>query len=83
VVDYTKEQQLQCSILILHVQVYPRPTIAVFSTGDELVQPATATLSRGQVISALPNFLHPSIFFAFSILSNKRSSLLETKIADS
>lgn len=53
-VEYRKEQQLQCSIPNLHVQVYPRPTIAVFSTGDELVQPDTATISRGQVISAFP-----------------------------
>jgi hypothetical protein len=62
VVDLSKGKQLQSGIPNLHVQVYPRPTIAVFSTGDELVQPATATLSRGQVIYPIPWFLHPSPF---------------------
>lgn len=30
-------------------QVYPTPTIAVLSTGDELMEPTTSCLSRGQV----------------------------------
>lgn len=31
------------------MQVYPTPTIGVLSTGDELSEPATKVLSRGQV----------------------------------
>ncbi|XP_066348312.1 molybdopterin biosynthesis protein CNX1-like isoform X2 [Miscanthus floridulus] len=40
---------LLATVGVTTVKVYPRPTIAVFSTGDELVQPATATLCHGQI----------------------------------
>uniref|UniRef100_A0A453D5B2 Molybdopterin biosynthesis protein CNX1 n=2 Tax=Aegilops tauschii subsp. strangulata TaxID=200361 RepID=A0A453D5B2_AEGTS len=40
---------LLATVGVTTVKAYRRPTIAAFSTGDELVQPATATLNRGQI----------------------------------
>ncbi|KAM0866750.1 hypothetical protein ACQ4PT_042426 [Festuca glaucescens] len=40
------EVGLLATVGITTVKAYRRPTIAIFSTGDELVQPATATLNR-------------------------------------
>ncbi|XP_074556443.1 molybdopterin biosynthesis protein CNX1 isoform X1 [Curcuma longa] len=40
---------LLATIGVTLVKVYPRPTIGILSTGDELVEPATKCLSRGKI----------------------------------
>ncbi|RVW28408.1 Molybdopterin biosynthesis protein CNX1 [Vitis vinifera] len=40
---------LLATVGVMMVKVYPTPTIAVLSTGDELVEPTTEHLNRGQI----------------------------------
>ncbi|XP_065030853.1 molybdopterin biosynthesis protein CNX1-like isoform X1 [Musa acuminata AAA Group] len=40
---------LLATVGVAIVKVYPRPTVGVLSTGDELVEPETKYLSRGQI----------------------------------
>uniref|UniRef100_A0A1D1YDI4 Molybdopterin biosynthesis protein CNX1 n=1 Tax=Anthurium amnicola TaxID=1678845 RepID=A0A1D1YDI4_9ARAE len=40
---------LLATVGVTTVKVYPTPTLAILSTGDELVEPTTKNLSRGQI----------------------------------
>ncbi|KAG5239283.1 molybdopterin biosynthesis protein [Salix suchowensis] len=40
---------LLATVGVMMVKVYPMPTIAVLSTGDELVEPTTVGLNRGEI----------------------------------
>ncbi|KAM3741039.1 hypothetical protein ACB098_08G145500 [Castanea mollissima] len=57
------------------VKVYPTPTIGVLSTGDELSEPATKVLSRGQV------FMKPGKPLTFAEINLEQAeSIMQKKI---
>ncbi|KAA0055699.1 molybdopterin biosynthesis protein CNX1 [Cucumis melo var. makuwa] len=69
----SSEIGLLATVGVMTVKVYPTPVVAVLSTGDELVEPQTECLGRGQVLwnIMLRHFLVPFFYFSKNRIQHK------------